>query len=49
MISRILRGDLQDWLHEQVDRFILQQAQLRQNKLEWVKEEVLYMDIANDQ
>ena len=41
MVSKIFKKDFQEWLHEQVEQFISQQAQLCHRSEQWLEEEIV--------
>lgn len=49
MVFRIFVKGIENWCHEKVDHFILQQSQLRQKNLDWVRSQVFNVEPAYDQ
>ena len=48
MVSRIHEEELRRWWYNHVDQFILQQAELRQQREKTVKDQVLFSDLVSD-
>lgn len=46
---RYIGWDIQEWWYENVDHLVLQQEKLRHKDQDWIREEVLYVELAYDQ
>ena len=48
MVSRIFDKEIQKWWDDHLDQFIAQQAEVRQQKVKTVKNQILFSKVASD-